>query len=85
MAWQPQEAELPRRARRTASRSPLPLHLAVGRMRAKVGGGGAVPGLDEAVSTMRVGGRRELYVPAKLGYGPRAHTSSTSCGKKQDS
>lgn len=34
----------------------------------KHGNGRTVPGLDEGIHTMRVGGKRRLIVPAKLGY-----------------
>jgi peptidylprolyl isomerase len=35
----------------------------------KVGEGRVIPGWDEALSTMKVGERRKLTIPSKLGYG----------------
>ena len=37
----------------------------------KVGTGQVIPGWDEALSTMKVGERRMLTIPPKLGYGAR--------------
>lgn len=36
-----------------------------------VGAGQVIPGWDEGVGSMKVGGRRQLVIPAKLGYGDR--------------
>jgi FKBP-type peptidyl-prolyl cis-trans isomerase len=36
-----------------------------------LGGGGTIPGFDEGVTGMKVGGRRLLVVPPQLAYGSR--------------
>jgi peptidylprolyl isomerase len=34
-----------------------------------IGTGSVIPGWDEGVATMKAGGKRQLYIPADLGYG----------------
>jgi FKBP-type peptidyl-prolyl cis-trans isomerase FkpA/FKBP-type peptidyl-prolyl cis-trans isomerase FklB len=35
--------------------------------------GGVIPAWNEALQTMKVGGKRKIFVPSKLGYGPQGN------------
>ncbi|WP_338703300.1 FKBP-type peptidyl-prolyl cis-trans isomerase [Streptomyces sp. Q6] len=45
-----------------------------------VGGGKAIKGMDRGVRGMKVGGRREIVVPPRLGYGKQSPSSSIPPG-----
>ncbi|WP_424215006.1 FKBP-type peptidyl-prolyl cis-trans isomerase [Streptomyces sp. BI20] len=45
-----------------------------------VGGGRAVKGFDRGVRGMRVGGRREILVPPRLGYGKQSPSALIPAG-----
>ncbi|MEV0012052.1 FKBP-type peptidyl-prolyl cis-trans isomerase [Streptomyces sp. NPDC047973] len=45
-----------------------------------VGGGKAIKGMDRGVRGMRAGGRREILVPPRLGYGRQSPTSLIPAG-----
>ncbi|MEV6263569.1 FKBP-type peptidyl-prolyl cis-trans isomerase [Streptomyces sp. NPDC051784] len=45
-----------------------------------VGGGKAIKGLDRGVRGMRAGGRREIVVPPRLGYGKQSPSSLIPAG-----
>lgn len=43
-----------------------------GRLEFRLGAGQVVPGFDEGVAGMRVGGTRRIIIPPELGYGSRS-------------
>ncbi|MGW6025351.1 FKBP-type peptidyl-prolyl cis-trans isomerase [Streptomyces sp. NPDC055099] len=45
-----------------------------------VGGGKAIKGMDRGVRGMKVGGRREIIVPPRLGYGRQSPSSLIPAG-----
>ncbi|MGW0906223.1 FKBP-type peptidyl-prolyl cis-trans isomerase [Streptomyces sp. NPDC002853] len=45
-----------------------------------VGGGKAIKGLDRGVRGMQVGGRREIIVPPRLGYGKQSPSALIPAG-----
>ncbi|MGW8760972.1 FKBP-type peptidyl-prolyl cis-trans isomerase [Streptomyces sp. NPDC055815] len=45
-----------------------------------VGGGRVIKGLDRGIRGMKVGGRREIIVPPRLGYGKQSPSPSIPAG-----
>ncbi|GAA2787623.1 FKBP-type peptidyl-prolyl cis-trans isomerase [Streptomyces showdoensis] len=45
-----------------------------------VGGGRVVKGMDRGIRGMKVGGRREIVIPPRLGYGNQSPTSAIPAG-----
>ena len=43
----------------------------------QLGGGRVIPGFEQGVTGMKVGGRRVITIPAALGYGPSGTTDGT--------